>query len=168
MEIHQGHRMASCPTSRWMKGNVWLLATTISWLISRAWWESNIVSVHDTIFERLFLMFQGYGAVTEKDDFLATAYIQYFYKNLYPCFQYILWGDPVNGDASRTLYAKRCPFPYNFTHPAKYTAHTDELLQIFANFSIKDKLEAHNSSEVCGMHEPKSLSTFISLFSLHF
>lgn len=95
-----------------------------------------------------YFFIQGYGVVTEQEDFLATAYIQYFYENLYPCFQYILWGDPVNGDASRTLYAKRCPFPFNFTHPAKYTAHTDELLKIFGNFSINDKLETHNSSEV--------------------
>lgn len=90
---------------------------------------------------------QGYGSV-RVDSYLSASYIQYLHDNLYPCFQYTLWGDPANGDATRMLYAQRTPFPFNFTHPAKYTKRTEDLVATFGNFSIKDKLENHKSAEV--------------------
>lgn len=140
--------MAFYPIYRLMASN-WLRDMKIFWNISK----NRYVNWHwmkEWLLLTLLLLclVQDFGAVPEDEDFLAAAYIQYLYKHLYPCYQYILWGDPANGDASRILYAKRAPFPFNFTHPAKYTKHTEDLLEIFGNFSINDKLENHNTTEV--------------------
>lgn len=60
----------------------------------------------------------------------------------------MLWGDPQNADETRILYAKRTPFPFNFTFPQKYIARASEVVQIVANFSINDKLEHHFTADM--------------------
>lgn len=60
----------------------------------------------------------------------------------------MLWGEPYNVDSVRTLYAKRIPFPFNFTHPQKYMKLAEDFLCVHANFHINDKLENHNRSEL--------------------
>lgn len=59
-----------------------------------------------------------------------------------------MWGDPVNVDDVRSLYAKRIRFPYNFIYPQKYIKQTKQQLQIVANFSIDDKIQNHNTAEL--------------------
>lgn len=65
-----------------------------------------------------------------------------------PYVKYTLWGDPVNVDAVRSLYAKRMGFPNNFVYPQRYIKQTQELLQIVAGFSIEDKIQNHNRAEL--------------------
>lgn len=57
-------------------------------------------------------------------------------------------GDPSNADNTRTLYAKRTPFPFNFIYPQKYIKQTSEFLKIVGNFSIEDKLVNHNTADL--------------------
>lgn len=91
---------------------------------------------------------QGYCKETEKDEFRSTSYISYLTVNLEPFRQYVLWGDPLNVDAVRTLYAKRIPFPFNFSHPQKYMKLAEDFLTVHGNFSINDKLENHNRNDL--------------------
>lgn len=93
-------------------------------------------------------LFQGYMKVNEDDDFKSSAYICDLNNKLYPCFEYILWGDPANVDAMRTLYARRTPFPFNFVYPQKYMKLAEDFLETFANFNINDKVEFHKNTEV--------------------
>lgn len=72
----------------------------------------------------------------------------HFESQFLPYFYYVLWGDPRNSDATRTLYAKRLPFPFNFIYPHRYIKQASEYLKIVANFSIDDKLEHHNTAEM--------------------
>lgn len=69
-------------------------------------------------------------------------------EHLGPYCEYLLWGDPVNVDVTRTLYAKRTPFPFNFTHPQKYMKRAEDFLHIFGAFSINDKLEHHHTTDL--------------------
>lgn len=84
----------------------------------------------------------------DNEDFKSSAYICTLNNKLYPCMQYILWGDPLNVDAMRTLYARRTSFPFNFIHPQKYMKMAEDFLETFSNFNIKDKIEFHNNTEV--------------------
>lgn len=88
--------------------------------------------------------FQGYS----DDEYLSSSYICQLESKLLPYVKYVLWGDPVNVDAIRSLYAKRIGFPYNFVYPQKYIKQTQELLQIVADFSIEDKIQNHNTAEL--------------------
>lgn len=65
-----------------------------------------------------------------------------------PYFTYVLWGDPQNADITRTLYAKRISFPFNFIYPQKYIQRASELIKITANFSIEDKLYNHETADI--------------------
>lgn len=69
-------------------------------------------------------------------------------SQLIPYLKYILWGDPNNLDTTRTIYAKRIKFPFNFVYPQKYIKQTFEFIKEMANFSIEDKLEHHNTTEL--------------------
>lgn len=72
----------------------------------------------------------------------------HFESQLMPYFHYVLFGDPRNTDTTRTLYAKRLPFPFNFVYPHRYIKQTSELLKIVGNFSIDDKLEHHSTADM--------------------
>lgn len=69
-------------------------------------------------------------------------------SQLIPYLKYILWGEPNNLDATRTIYAKRIKFPFNFVYPQKYINQTLAFIKEMANFSIEDKLEHHNTTEL--------------------
>lgn len=92
--------------------------------------------------------FQGYGKESDLDEYRNDSYICYMNEHLGPYCEYVLWGDPANVDATRTLYAKRTPFPFNFSHPQRYMKRADELLQIYGAFSIADKLENHQTADL--------------------
>lgn len=72
----------------------------------------------------------------------------HFESQFLPYFHYVLWGDPRNSDATRTLYAKKLPFPFNFIYPQRYIKQTSELLKIVSNFSIEDKLDHHSTADM--------------------
>lgn len=72
----------------------------------------------------------------------------HFESQFLPYFYYVLFGDPRNADTTRTLYAKRLPFPFNFVYPHRYIKQTSELLKIIGNFSIDDKLEHHSTADM--------------------
>lgn len=91
---------------------------------------------------------QGYGTEDAQDEYRNESYICYLNEQLGPYCEYVLWGDPANVDATRTLYAKRTPFPFNFTHPQKYMKCAEDLLQIYGAFSINDKLEHHYTADL--------------------
>lgn len=74
--------------------------------------------------------------------------LSYLSENLYPFFMYQLFGNPQNVDDTRTLYALRTPFPFNFYCPGKYTRKTDELCQTVAGFSLEDPIDQHDTSEI--------------------
>lgn len=65
-----------------------------------------------------------------------------------PYFTYVLFGDPINADTIRILYAKRLSFPFNFVYPQKVMKRASEYLKIVANFSVDDKLMNHNTAEI--------------------
>lgn len=67
-------------------------------------------------------------------------------QELEPYRKYLLWGDPINVDAVRGMYATRIRFPFNFSHPQKYMKDAQDFLKIFANFDINDKVQNHNTS----------------------
>lgn len=83
-----------------------------------------------------------------QDEYRSESYICYLNEQLAPYCEYVLWGDPNNVDATRTLYAKRTPFPYYFTHPQKYMKRAKDFLQIYGAFDIDDKLEHHHTAEL--------------------
>lgn len=85
--------------------------------------------------------------MSNQEEFKTSAYNCYLNQKLFPCLLYLLWGDPVNVDTTRTLYAKRTPFPLNFIYPQKYMKFTEELIQTVANFNISEKIEMHNNTE---------------------
>lgn len=89
-------------------------------------------------------MLQGH----DDEKFISTSYMCHFESQFMPYFYYVLWGDPRNTDATRMLYAKRLPFPFNFVYPHRYIKQTSELLKIVSNFSIDDKLEHHSTAEM--------------------
>lgn len=91
---------------------------------------------------------QGFGVENAQDEYRSESYICYLNEQLGPYCEYVLWGDPVNVDVTRTLYARRTPFPFNFTHPQKYMDRADKFLQIFGAFCINDKLEHHYTADL--------------------
>lgn len=74
--------------------------------------------------------------------------MSFFETQFLPYFTYILWGDPINSETTRILYAKRIPFPFNFAYPQKYIKRASDYLKIVANFSIEDKLINHNTVDI--------------------
>lgn len=91
---------------------------------------------------------QGYGVEDAQDEYRNESYICYLNEQLGPYCEYVLWGDPANVDATRTLYAKRTPFPFNFSHPQKYMKRAQDLLQIYGAFNITEKLEHHHTADL--------------------
>lgn len=63
---------------------------------------------------------------------------------------YQLFGNPQNIDDSRSIYALRTPFPFNFYYPRKYVSKTEEICQSLANFSLEDPTDAHDTAEMAG------------------
>lgn len=61
---------------------------------------------------------------------------------------YQLFGNPQNIDETRTLYALRTPFPFNFYYPGTYIRKTDEVCQAMANFSLEEPIDAHDTTEM--------------------
>lgn len=86
----------------------------------------------------------------KKDYTLITSdpQLSYLYENLYPYFMYQLFGNPQNIDETRTLYALRTPFPFNFYCPSKYVRKTDEICQNVAGFSLEDPIDQHDTAEM--------------------
>lgn len=78
----------------------------------------------------------------------SPAQLSYLSENLYPFFMYSLFGNPQNIDATRTLYALRTPFPFNFYCPGKYIRKTDEVTQAVAGFSLEDPIDQHDTAEI--------------------
>lgn len=79
---------------------------------------------------------------------LSEAYEILVFNNLQPYFQYVMFGDPKNTDETRTLYAKRTPFPFNFYYPGKYVNRAEAILEVFSGFSIHEKIETHETSSI--------------------
>jgi metaxin len=79
------------------------------------------------------------------------------------------WGQPQNLDETRTLYAKRIPFPFNFYYPRKYVLKVNELTQTLANFSIDDPIENHDTANVSisFIKNFSELSHQLSIFQLN-
>lgn len=75
------------------------------------------------------------------------SYVTVLRQNLYPYFMYNQWC-PQNIDHSRTLYAKRIPFPFNFISPKDYFRRTDRLVQNLYRFSLEDAVDKHDISEM--------------------
>lgn len=74
--------------------------------------------------------------------------LSYLSENLYPFFMYQLWGNPQNVDDTRSIYAQRTTFPFNFYYPGKYIAKTSEVCQVKANFSVDDPIDQHDTTEM--------------------
>lgn len=85
---------------------------------------------------------KGYTLITSDPQ------LSYLGENLYPFFMYQLFGNPQNTDDTRTLYALRTTFPFNFYYPGKYIRRTDELCQAVANFSLEDPIDQHDTTEM--------------------
>lgn len=69
-------------------------------------------------------------------------------ENLYPFFMYQLFGNPQNIDDTRTLYATRTKFPFNFYYPSRYVRKTDELCQALATFTLEDPIDQQDTTEM--------------------
>jgi metaxin len=78
----------------------------------------------------------------------SPAQLSYLRENLYPFFMYQLFGNPQNIDETRTLYALRTPFPFNFYYPSRYVKKTNEVCQAVANFSLEDPIDMHDTAEM--------------------
>lgn len=61
---------------------------------------------------------------------------------------YQLFGNPQNIDETRTLYALRTPFPFNFYSPGKYVRKTDLVCQNVAGFALEDPIDQHDTAEM--------------------
>lgn len=85
---------------------------------------------------------KGYTLITSDPQ------LSYLAENLYPFFMYQLFGNPQNIDETRTLYALRTPFPFNFYCPGKYFRRTDEVCQAVANFCLEDPIDQHDTTEM--------------------
>lgn len=84
----------------------------------------------------------------QPDATASMAYMHYLQNNLHDCLQYYLWGDPLQSECTRLMYAKRTPRFFNFYYPSRYIKRTDNLLQLTRGFSIEDKIENHNVENV--------------------
>lgn len=86
----------------------------------------------------------------KKDYTLITSdpQLSYLSENLHPFFMYQMFGNPQNIDETRTLYALRTPFPFNFYCPGKYVRKTDELCSNVAGFNLDDPIDQHDTSEM--------------------
>lgn len=93
-------------------------------------------------------LFKGFGEEPLRSEYLSSSYMSQIFVQLIPYLKYMLWGDPANADTVRTLYAKLLSFPFSFHYPQKYEKQTQEYLQIVSNFSIKDKITNHNTTEL--------------------
>lgn len=85
---------------------------------------------------------KGYSLITSDPQ------LSYLAENLFPFFSYQLFGNPQNADFTRTLYALRTPFPFNFYCPSRYVRKTDELCQTVAGFNLEDPIDQHDTAEM--------------------
>lgn len=92
----------------------------------------------------IFIFLQGYG----KSDYLLSSHICELESKLIPFMKYTLWGDPANTETTRMIYAERLKCPFNFIYPPRYKQQTLDFLLEMANFSIDDKIEFHNTTEL--------------------
>jgi len=93
-----------------------------------------------------YLISQGYEISKSNQDF-DDNYIAVLRQNLYPYFLYNQWC-PQNIDHSRTLYAVRIPFPFNFITPKHYYRKAERMIQSLCNFSLEDNVQKHDFAEM--------------------
>lgn len=87
---------------------------------------------------------QGYG----KSSYLHSSHICELESKLLPYLKYAQWGDPIDAETTRMTYAKHLPCPFNFIYPPRYKEQALKFLQEVANFSIDDKVQYHNTTDL--------------------
>lgn len=94
---------------------------------------------------------QGYAVdknLQPKSKHLSTAYANWVFTRLHAYYNYYLFGEPNNYEVTRTLYAKRTPFPFNFHYPATYQKRAYDIVMAMANFDLYDKIDKHEGDYV--------------------
>uniref|UniRef100_D3TQU2 Translocase of outer mitochondrial membrane complex subunit TOM37 n=1 Tax=Glossina morsitans morsitans TaxID=37546 RepID=D3TQU2_GLOMM len=81
----------------------------------------------------------------EKAKCLSQTFTAWVFSNLNAYYYYYLYGDANNYEITRSLYAKRTPFPFNFYYPSSYQKEAQDIILVMGGFDINDKLEAHDS-----------------------
>ncbi|XP_067624071.1 metaxin-1 homolog [Eurosta solidaginis] len=91
---------------------------------------------------------EGYpidGSLEANHKLLSTAYTNWVFTNLHPYYYYFMYGEPNNFDTTRSLYAKRTLFPFNFFYPSSYQREACDILIVMGGFDPRDKLENHEA-----------------------
>ncbi|KAH8242803.1 hypothetical protein KR032_002258 [Drosophila birchii] len=82
--------------------------------------------------------------LSTKQKHLSSAYANWVFTNLHAYYHYFLYGEPNNFDSTtRSLYAKRTPFPFNFYYPSTYQREACDVVQVMAGFDVNDKTSKH-------------------------
>lgn len=93
-----------------------------------------------------FLASKDY-VVAKSDGAFDDSYVTVLRQNLLPYFLYNQWC-PQNLDISRSLYANRIPFPFNFVSPKQYWRKTDRMIKHLYGFSLEDPVDRHDYAEM--------------------
>lgn len=99
----------------------------------------------------VLVSFKGYpidAKLALADKVLSESFSNWVFSNLHAYYHYFLFGEPNNFEITRSLYAKRTPFPFNFYYPSSYQKEAYDIVQILANFDIDDKIESHGGDAV--------------------
>ncbi|XP_036341850.1 metaxin-1 homolog [Rhagoletis pomonella] len=80
----------------------------------------------------------------EEQKLLSPAYANWVFTNLHSYYHYFMYGEPNNFDTTRSLYAKRTTFPFNFFYPSSYQREACDIVMVMGGFDPRDKLENHD------------------------
>lgn len=106
--------------------------------------------MHAHMYIYLFVL-QGYPVdvhLQEEHKLLSPSYTNWVFTNLHPYYHYFMYGEPNNFDTTRSLYAKRTTFPFNFFYPSSYQREACDIVIVMGGFDPRDKLENHDSDFV--------------------
>ncbi|XP_055375128.1 metaxin-1 homolog [Condylostylus longicornis] len=98
-----------------------------------------------------FLKSEGFSLnlhLNTKQKHLSTAYDNFVFQNLNAYYFYYMYGNPSNFDTTRALYSKRTPFPFNFYYPGKYFQEAQDVIEVFSDFHIYEKIEDHDTEKI--------------------
>jgi len=88
------------------------------------------------------------SGLKQSEKLSTQAWIEWVFINLHAYYNYFMFGEPNNFEIVHSLYAKRTAFPFSFYYPGTYRKKAYNVIQIFGNFNIYDKVENHQTDEI--------------------
>lgn len=96
----------------------------------------------------MFIIFKGFSLTKSKTDSGSSeAYIEVLKSKLLPYFLYAQWTS-ISHDYTRSLYAVRIKFPYNFIIPKYYYDRSNKIMKLLHKFSFEEPESMHNIGEM--------------------